>query len=64
MADTRTVFNKFQDNLYINDGTNYLYYDGTTVGNVSDIAYIPTTTIGRKPSRRRRAFRRCKRTSI
>lgn len=50
MANAKSVYNKFQDKLYINDGTNYLYYDGTTVAPVSSIAYIPTTTIGRKPS--------------
>ena len=50
MANARSVFNKFQDNLYINDGTNYLYYNGTTVAPVSGIAYVPTTTIGRQPS--------------
>ena len=47
---TKSVFNKFKDKLYINDGTNYLYYDGTTCASVSTIAYIPTTTIGRSPS--------------
>jgi hypothetical protein len=46
----KSVFNKFKDKLYINDGNNYLYYDGTTLGNVSDIAYVPTTTITRSPS--------------
>jgi hypothetical protein len=46
----KSVFNKFKENLYINDGVNYLYYDGTQVAPVSNIAYIPTTTIGRAPS--------------
>ena len=50
MANARSVFNKFKDNLYINDGTNYLYYNGTTVAPVSNIAYVPTTTIGRRPA--------------
>lgn len=48
--NNRTSFNKFGDNLYINDGTNYLMYDGTSVSNVSDNAFVPTTTIGRRPS--------------
>lgn len=46
----KSVFNKFKDKLYINDGTNYLYYDGTTCAPVSTIAYIPTTFVGRAPS--------------
>lgn len=50
MAENKSVFNKFKDKLYINDGTNYLYYDGSTCASVSTIAYIPTTTIGRAPS--------------
>ena len=40
----------FDDKLYINDGTNYLVYNGTTLKNVSEEAYIPTTTIGRRPA--------------
>lgn len=47
---TKSVYNKFKDKLYINDGTNYLYFDGSTLGAVSSIAYVPTTTIGRSPS--------------
>lgn len=34
--------------LYIKDGINYLKYDGTTVKSVD--GYVPTTSIGRKPS--------------
>ena len=48
--NTKTSFNKFGNNLYINDGSNYLLYDGTEVKKVSEEAFIPTTTIGRKPS--------------
>ena len=39
----------FQDKLYINDGLNYIVYDGTNVKNVSEEAFIPTTTIDRLP---------------
>lgn len=39
----------FNDKLYINDGVNYLVYDGT-LRNVSQDAYIPTTSIARNPS--------------
>ena len=35
---------------YFKDGANYLQFDGTTVRDVSDVAHIPTTSIGRKPS--------------
>ena len=33
---------------YFKDGINYLQYDGQTIGEV--VGYIPTTSIGRKPS--------------
>ena len=48
--NNRTSFVKFGDYLYINDGTNYLRYNGTTVSAVSSDAFVPTTTIGRSPS--------------
>lgn len=48
--NNRTSFNKFGDYLYINDGTNYLRYDGDSVSTVSESAFIPTTTIGRSPT--------------
>lgn len=38
----------FNNILYIKDGINYLSYDGETCKNV--VGYIPTTSIGRKPS--------------
>lgn len=38
------------DNIfYLKDGLHYLQYDGETIKDVADDAYIPTTTIGRKP---------------
>lgn len=46
----RTCFHQFDEKLYINDGSNYLVYDGTELKDVSEISFIPTTTIGRKPS--------------
>ena len=48
--NNRTSFNKFGNYLYINDGTNYLRYDGNSVSKVSDSAFVPTTTIGRSPT--------------
>ena len=37
----------FEDIWYFKDGKNYLQYDGTTIKEV--VAYVPTTTIARKP---------------
>ena len=37
----------YEDLWYFKDGANYLRYDGETISEV--VAYIPTTTIGRKP---------------
>ena len=48
--NNRTSFNKFGNYLYINDGTNYLRYDGNSVSKVSSSAFVPTTTIGRSPT--------------
>lgn len=38
------------DKLYIQDGTHYYQYDGSTVINVASIAYIPTLNISRAPN--------------
>lgn len=57
MADNESNMFMFGDNLYITDGVNYLKYDGTSVTSVLDNAYIPTTSISRSPSGRRRNFR-------
>lgn len=40
----------YEEKFYFLDGKNYLKYDGSTVSNVADDAFIPTTSIGRKPS--------------
>lgn len=47
MNNRKTFFNMVLRKLYINDGKNYLTYDGTTVKNVTEEAFIPTTTISR-----------------
>ena len=39
----------FEENLYIIDGKNYLVYDGETVKDVKEAAFIPTTYSGRPP---------------
>lgn len=57
MNDAKTSFFILNDKLYINDGVNYLVYDGT-LRKVSEDAYVPTTTISRSPSRRRRRISR------
>lgn len=49
MANVRSTFFIFDNKLYINDGTNYLVYDGT-LKTVASIAYVPTTSINRAPS--------------
>lgn len=50
MNDEKSSFVVFENKLYINDGKNYFVYDGETLKNVSEEAFIPTTTISRKPS--------------
>lgn len=49
MNNIESSFFIFENKLYINDGINYLVYDGE-LKEVSEIAFIPTTTIGRSPS--------------
>ena len=63
MAEKKSQFIVFQNILYILDGTNYLRYDGSVLTPVSTYAYVPTTTIGRSPSRRRRNVSSCKRSN-
>ncbi|MBR3163589.1 MAG: hypothetical protein IKF17_05780 [Clostridia bacterium] len=50
MAERKSVSFVYNNKMYINDGTNYIYYDGTTIKAVSEDAFIPTTTIARAPS--------------
>ena len=49
MNNDKSSFFIFNSKLYINDGINYLVYDGT-LRSVSQDAYIPTTSIARSPS--------------
>lgn len=49
MNDEKSCFFIFDNKVYINDGLNYLVYDGT-LAKVSDNAFIPTTNINRSPS--------------
>ena len=50
MKNERSQMYLFGGNLYINDGDHFLKYDGENLKDVADEAYVPTTTIGRKPS--------------
>lgn len=50
MNDEKSSFVVFDNKLYINDGKNYLVYDGETLKNVTEGAFVPTTTISRKPT--------------
>lgn len=49
MNDEKSCFFIFDNKVYINDGLNYLVYDGI-LAKVSDNAFIPTTNINRSPS--------------
>lgn len=48
MAPRKSVFFVYANILYIKDGINYLQFDGETCSEVE--GFIPTTTIGKKPS--------------
>ncbi|HMK57739.1 MAG TPA: hypothetical protein VK462_01660 [Nitrososphaeraceae archaeon] len=50
MANAPSKFITFNNKCYILDGTNYLQYDGTTVVDVSTIAYVPTIYISTPPT--------------
>lgn len=50
MNDRRSQMYQLGSSVYINDGKNYLVYVGNKLKNVSDNAYVPTTTVSRKPT--------------
>lgn len=50
MADARSVSFRFDDRLYLLDGTEYRVYDGSTLASVSAGAYVPTVVISRNPT--------------
>jgi len=50
LDDANTYFFNFGGRAYFHNGTGYYYYDGTTAGKVTDIAHIPTLTLGRAPT--------------
>lgn len=47
----KSIMFSFNDEIYILDGVNYLKFNGNNVIDMESIAYIPTTTISRSPSR-------------
>ncbi len=49
LANAKVSFFVMNGRCYIQDGTNFLVYDGTTLSRVEDNAYIPTITISRPP---------------
>ena len=50
MNQRRSASFIFNNRLYLIDGKNYIFYDGKTVQNVLDVAYVPTTYINVIPS--------------
>lgn len=50
MNNAKSCFFIFNDNVYINDGENFLVYDKNTLKDVCSVAYVPTTSIARSPS--------------
>ncbi len=50
MANSKVSFFSMNGKCYIQDGTNFLVYDGSTVKSVEENPYIPTITISRPPA--------------
>lgn len=50
MADARSVSFRFDDRLYLLDGTEYRVYDGSTLAAALTAAYVPTVVISRNPT--------------
>lgn len=50
MADAHSISFTMNNTLYLLDGKEYLYFDGTKAGKVSDIAYVPLTAIAGEPN--------------
>ena len=50
MADARSVSFRFDDRLYLLDGTEYRVYDGSTLAPALTAAYVPTVVISRNPT--------------
>ena len=48
LTDAETSSFEMGDKVFFLTGADFIYYDGITCGNVTDIAYVPTITLGRK----------------
>ncbi len=49
LSNAPIMFFDFGKRCYFLDGNDYYYYDGTTAGKVTDIAYVPTIAQGKNP---------------
>lgn len=49
MTDARTRMFYFQNKLFLQNGSQVKYYDGTTFGDITSIAYTPTVAGGGNP---------------
>ena len=49
LTDAPTTSFIVGNKTYFLTGNEYIYYDGTNVGQVTDIAYVPTTVLTKKP---------------
>ncbi len=50
LTDADTYSFPMSDKTYIYNGTDFMYYDGTKIGKVADIAYVPTISNKRTPA--------------
>jgi len=50
LANAKASFFTISDTLYMKNGTDYISFDGATVTNVIETAYVPLVLIGRSPS--------------
>ena len=50
MENRESSMHMFGNDLYINDGKDYIKYNGTSLSYVSQNAYVPTTSIARSPN--------------
>ena len=50
MNESSSIMFFYNENIFILDGKNYLKFDGSSLINVEDEAYVPTTAVSRAPS--------------
>ena len=50
LTDARSTSFVYGGKLYVLDGAHYLVYDGSAVHPVSEVAFVPTTSVTRQPS--------------